>query len=66
MFNLLYAHLLNRTEHHPDCTGNGCVSDCSTQRFLDQLEEPLMPWEIEAEERLTQRRMQLLQGDIPA
>lgn len=43
-----------------------CADDCRTRSFLDSLEEPLMPWEIEEEERLRQRRKDLMRGIIPA
>lgn len=66
VFNVIFTHLLNKTEHHPDCTVSECSPDCSTQRFLNELEEPFMPWEIEEEERQERRRMQLLRGDVPA
>lgn len=71
MFNLLYAYLLKQTEHSPDCKerpgfGLVCADDCGTRRLIDSLEAPLTKWEIEAEERLRQRTLQLLSGDIPA
>lgn len=71
MFNLIFAHLLGKTEHHPDCKfdavrGPLCAGDCSTARLLDVLDEPLMPWEIEQERHLELKLMQLQQGDIPA
>jgi L-alanine-DL-glutamate epimerase-like enolase superfamily enzyme len=43
-----------------------CAADCSTQRFLDWLEEPLMAWEVEEDKRLRQRRKDLMRGIIPA
>jgi len=71
VFNLIYTHLLNKTEHTPDCAeqpGRGlvCADGCSTARFLDHLEEPFMPWEIEEESRLRERQMELMRGNIPA
>lgn len=71
MFNLIFTHLLNKTEHTHECEerpGRGlvCAAECSTRRFLDHLEEPLMAWEIEEESQFQQRRAQLLRGNIPA
>jgi hypothetical protein len=66
----VYAHLLAKTEHSSDCqegtVGLVCAADCSTQRFLDWLEEPLMAWEVEEDKRLRQRRKDLMRGIIPA
>jgi hypothetical protein len=41
-----------------------CSPECSTRRFLDLLEEPLMPWEIEEEDRIRRRRKDLMRGVI--
>jgi len=69
-FNLIYTHLLNKTEHTYECDDSGrglvCADGCTTRRFLDHLEEPLMPWEIAEESRLRMRRMELMRGNIPA
>lgn len=65
MFNLIYAHLLAKTAHTPECE-EVCADDCSTRRLLDELDAPLMPWEIEEAERLRWRRKQLMRGNIPA
>jgi L-alanine-DL-glutamate epimerase-like enolase superfamily enzyme len=43
-----------------------CAEECTTRRFLDWLEEPLMAWEIEEDKRLRQRRRDLMRGVIPA
>jgi len=43
-----------------------CADGCSTARFLDHLEEPFMPWEIDEETRLRERQMELMRGNIPA
>lgn len=64
MFNLIYAHLLGKTEHGADCEDRSCASGCTTQRFLDLLEEPFMPWEIEEESRFRERRRALERGVI--
>lgn len=65
MFNLIYAHLLNMSEHTPECE-EVCSDDCRTRRFLDELYAPLMPWEIEEAERERRRRKELMRGIIPA
>lgn len=64
-------HLLKKTEHSHEChevQGKGlvCTDDCTTRRFLDWLEEPIMPWEIAEETRLRQRRRDLERGIIHA
>lgn len=41
-----------------------CAQGCTTRRFLDHLEEPIMPWEIEEETRLRRRRKDLERGII--
>jgi hypothetical protein len=71
VFNLVYAHLLNRTEHSADCKerpglGLVCANDCTTQRFLDQLDAPLMAWEVAEDNRLRERHEALMRGEIPA
>lgn len=65
MFNLIYAHLLNKTEHSQECE-EVCAGDCSTQRLLEELGAPLMPWEIEEAEKARIRRRELMRGNIPA
>ena len=71
VFNLIHTHLLNKTEHSPDCAekpGRGlvCAADCGTRRFLDWLDEPFTPWEIREAERMRERRKALMRGEIPA
>lgn len=61
-------HILDQTKHSAECDEvKGqlvCANDCTTRRFLDWLEEPLMPWEIEEDERIRQRRKDLMRGII--
>lgn len=71
VFNLVYVHLLNKTDHTRECVerpGRGlvCADECQTAEFLDKLDSPLFPWEIREAERLRERRAAFLRGDIPA
>lgn len=65
MFNLIYAHLLAKTEHSQECD-DVCAGDCSTRQLLEELDAPLMPWEIAAAEQARLRRRELMRGNIPA
>jgi hypothetical protein len=70
VFNIVFVHLLNKTEHSPDCTvrpGLGLVCDdkCQTAEFLERLDGPLFPWEVREAQRLHERRAAFLRGEIP-
>lgn len=43
-----------------------CVDGCEVRLFLDELEAPWLPAEIAEEERIRQRRKELMRGNIPA
>lgn len=69
--NLIYIHLLNKRRHSEECAldemrGLICADDCEVRAFLDELEAPLLPSEIAEEERIRQRRKELMRGNIPA
>jgi len=68
LFNLIYTHLLYKTEHS-DCKerpgiGLVCAEDCRTRKFLDWLDEPITAKEIAEAERLRERRKAFMRGEI--
>lgn len=69
MFNLIYIHLLNKTEHSADCKekpglGLVCADDCRTRKYLDWLDEPFTAKEIAEADRVRERRKALMRGEI--
>jgi len=68
MGNLVYVHLLGRTEHAEGCVFDrprGCTNDCTHRQLHEWLDGPLLPAERRAAVRVEQRGAVLLAGDIP-
>ena len=62
----MYVHLRNRQEHGQNCTERACGDGCGFLALEGWLSAPLIAADVEADERLRQRREALMRGDIPA
>jgi hypothetical protein len=49
-----------------DRSENTCSGRCDWARFHDELEAPLLPWEIREEQVARERLKVLMSGEIPA
>lgn len=69
MFNLIYIHLLKKTEHSTDCAevpgiGLRCAEDCRTRQFLAWLREPLNEHEARKDRAKVERQLNARWNDV--
>ena len=62
VFNLIFVHLLNKTEHSGDCAvvpkvGLVCADDCRTRQFLAWLDEPRNEYEARKDRAKLERKL---------
>lgn len=69
MLNLIYIHLLNKTEHSTDCAevpkiGLVCADDCRTRQFLAWLKEPLNEADARKDRERLAQKLNARWGDV--
>jgi hypothetical protein len=63
--NLVYTHLLDRLTHAEECDPQrGCAGGCQVDEFHFTLTQPLLGFEIAAEERVQRHLAALMRGEI--
>lgn len=51
---------------HVEACGEKCADACRVRQFEAWLDQPVLPFEIEAERRRQQRLKALMRGEVPA
>jgi hypothetical protein len=64
--NLVYVTLRSRCQHGQDCTEDQCGPKCGLYRFDEQMDAPLLPWELREQWRIEVGFERLKAGSVLA